>query len=63
MTPDFILQILLAICAGAGVYAAIKSDLTRAIITAERAEKDAGEAHQRLNLHIDNHNERASHAS
>lgn len=55
MSVEFVLQLIIGLGAGAGVYAAIKADLTRAIITAERAEKDAGEAHQRINLHIENH--------
>ena len=48
MTPEFFLQLFLAIAAAGGVYAAIKSDLTRAILTAEIALKDAGAAHQRI---------------
>ena len=55
MTIDFILQLLIGLGGAAGVYAAIKADLARAIITAERAEKDAGEAHHRINSHIDLH--------
>lgn len=55
MNPDFLLN-LAAIAAGAaGVYAAIRVDLTRAIITAEHAHKAAGEAHGRLDAHIENH--------
>lgn len=60
MSAEFILQLVLSAAAGAGIYAAIRADLTRAIITAERAEKDAGEAHQRLNLHIENHHIRTT---
>lgn len=60
MSVDFLLQLAMVFVGGAGVYAAIKADLTRAIITAERAEKDAGEAHNRLNLHIENHHRRSS---
>lgn len=58
MSPDFWLQLIIGIAAGAGVYAAIKSDLTRAIITAERAQLDATDAHKRLNSHIETHHER-----
>jgi hypothetical protein len=55
MSADFLLN-LVAIAAGAaGVYAAIRADLTRAIITAEHAHKAAGEAHGRLDLHIQQH--------
>ncbi len=58
MSPDFILQVIIGVGAGAGVYAAIKADLTRAILTAERAQLDATDAHKRLNSHIENHHER-----
>ena len=58
MTPELFLQLLLAIAAGAGVYAAIKADLTRAIITAERAEKDAESAHKRMDIHIETQHDR-----
>jgi len=60
MTPDFLLNLLAVVAGAAGVYAAIKADLTKAIITAERAEKDAGEAHQRINLHIENHHHKGA---
>jgi hypothetical protein len=58
MSPDFILQLIIGVAAAAGVYAAIKSDLTRAILTAERAQLDATDAHKRLNTHIETHHER-----
>ena len=54
---EILLQLLAAIAAGAGVYAAIRADLTRAIITAERAEKDAGELRGRLDNHLEHHPE------
>jgi len=58
MSMDFVLQLLIGFGGAAGVYAAIKADLAKAIITAERAEKDAGEAYTRLNSHIDLHHSR-----
>lgn len=53
MTPEFILQIIVAVAAGFGVYGAIRSDLTAAKIRAENAQKAADEAHQRLDRHIE----------
>lgn len=55
MSPDFILHLVVAIASGAGVYAAIKADLTRAIVTAEHAKESAGQAHGRLDDHIQQH--------
>lgn len=55
MTPEFLLNLLAIIAAAAGSYAAIKSDLTRAIVTAEQAAKDADKAHERLDDHIESH--------
>lgn len=52
LSPDFVLQLLVAIAAAAGVYAAIRADLTKAIITAEHARESATNAHIRLNEHI-----------
>lgn len=60
MTPDFILQVVVALAAAAGVYAAIRSDLTRAILTAERAQLDATDAHKRINTHIEGHQGRCA---
>jgi broad specificity phosphatase PhoE len=55
VTPEFLLN-LAAIAAGAaGVYAAIRADLTRAIVTAEMAAKAADQAHGRLDSHIETH--------
>ncbi len=58
MSLDFILQIGLAICAGAGVYAGVRGDLTRAIVKAEQALTDSAKAHDRLDSHIENHNKK-----
>lgn len=55
MNPDFVLNLIAIAAAAAGVYAAIRADLTRAIITAELAHKAAGEAHGRLDTHIQQH--------
>lgn len=52
MTPEFLLNLLAIIAAAAGSYAAIKADLTRAIVTAEQAIKDADKAHNRIDDHI-----------
>lgn len=48
MTPEMIMQVLGYFVGGAAVYAAIKSDLTRAIVMAEMATKSASEAHGRI---------------
>lgn len=45
---QLVISALVAIGAGIGVYAAIKSDLTRAILTAENARESAGNAHRRI---------------
>lgn len=52
MSPDFLLQLVVAIAAAAGVYAAIRADLTRAIVTADHAREAAKAAHGRLDVHI-----------
>lgn len=56
MSTDFWLQIILAVCAGAGVYAGVRGDLTRAIVKAEQALLDASKAHDRIDKHVENHN-------
>lgn len=58
--PNFLLQIFLAICAGAGVYAAIRVDLVSAKISAQQAAESAKEAHGRIDLHINYHMEKGS---
>lgn len=52
MSPEFLLQLVTAVAAAAGVYAAIRSDLSRAIVTAEHAREAAKAAHGRLDVHI-----------
>lgn len=63
MTIDFVLQLIIGLGAAAGVYAAIKSDLTRAIITAEQALLDAGKAHNKIDTHMNDHWKGAQHGS
>ena len=53
MTDGLLIQLLGYFCIAAATYAAIKSDLTRAILTAEQAQKAADECHVRLDKHID----------
>lgn len=48
MSIEMFLQVLGYFVSGAAVYAAIKSDLTRAIVTAEMAVKTADRAHERI---------------
>lgn len=64
MNPDFLLNLVMAVCAGAGVYAAIRVDLVTAKLRAEQALKDASKAHERIDLHINEHsNLRAHHGN
>ncbi len=55
MGAEFFLHLMMAFGAAAGVYAAIKADLTRAIVIAEQASKSAECAHTRLSEHVDHH--------
>jgi ribosomal protein S9 len=55
MSGDLIIQALMAFAGAAGAYAAIKADLTRAIITAEMSLKQSGQAHDRLTEHVERH--------
>ena len=48
MTPDFILQIIVAAAGGVGVYAAIRADLARLGLLAQHAHDSAKAAHQRI---------------
>lgn len=47
-TPDFLLQVMLAVGAGISVYAAIRADLAKAIAKAEEAAAAANKAHDRI---------------
>lgn len=53
ITPEFILQLIIAVGSAFGVYGAIRSDLAAALIRAEQAQKDADAAHDRLDRHIE----------
>lgn len=55
LTPEFLLQLLIAIGASFGVYAAIKADLREALLTAREAHESASNAHQRVDEHINIH--------
>ena len=50
MTVDasFLLQVLIALCSGAGVYAAIRADLARLHERAGHALASADKAHKRI---------------
>lgn len=48
MTPEFLLQLLVALGAPVAVYGAIKADLARAIEKAEQAANSATRAHERI---------------
>lgn len=48
MTPEFVLQIIVALGGPFAVYGAIKADLARALAKAEAAEAAAIRAHDRI---------------
>lgn len=52
MSPEFVLQLIIALgTIGGGsvaVYLALRADITRALITAEQAAKNAARAHARI---------------
>jgi len=48
VTPEFFLQLLVALGAPVAVYGAIKADLARALAKAEAAEAAAVRAHVRI---------------
>ncbi|WP_170094787.1 hypothetical protein [Simplicispira suum] len=50
MTPDFALQIVVALGGAAGVYAAIRADLARLTVIATQAQASAEAAHRRIDL-------------
>ena len=52
---NLLLQLLLIVATGGGVYAAVRADLREAMITAAGATKSADLAHQRINQHISDH--------
>jgi len=55
MSPEFMLQLVLAFGSAAGVYAAIRSDLVTAKLTAEQAMRDADRARERIDAHLSGH--------
>ncbi len=55
MNPDFWLQLILAVCAGVGVYVAIRVDLVTAKLRAEQAIENAGKAHDKIDTHLNDH--------
>lgn len=59
MTADLIIQLIGFGGVAAGLYAAIRSDLVRALITAEQAAKSADEAHGRIDLMLGERRHRA----
>lgn len=48
VTPEFLLQLIVALGAPVAVYGAIKADLARALAKAEAAEVAATRAHARI---------------
>lgn len=56
MSSELLVQLAGYFIGGAGVYAAIRGDLARAVTKAEQALADASKAHDRLDTHIENHN-------
>lgn len=55
MSADLLMQLAGIFAGGAGVYAAIRGDLAKAVTKAEQALLDASKAHDRLDVHIENH--------
>lgn len=56
MNAELLMQLAGYFVGGAGVYAAIRGDLARAVTKAEIALLDASKAHDRLDTHIEKHN-------
>lgn len=59
MSSEFVLQLLLIVATGGGVYAAIRADLALALHHAKEAVDSAQKAHERLSSHIEVHHTRA----
>lgn len=59
MTEELLFQLIGYFVGGAAVYAAIKADLTRAVLLAEQAAMNAEKAHGKIDLHINDHLRRA----
>jgi len=54
-SAEFLLQLLIAIGSGAGVYAAIRADLARLNQQAKTTESVANHAHRRIDDHLQTH--------
>lgn len=50
-----ILQLLLIVATGGGIYAAVRAELREAFVTATRAMIEADKAHTRIDVHINDH--------
>lgn len=48
MTPEFVLQIIIAVASGLAVYAGIRADLARLHERATNAQSSADKAHERI---------------
>lgn len=55
MDPQFILQVLVALGSGAGVYAAIRADLARLHERVDTARESADQAHKRIDNMMRHH--------
>lgn len=55
MNSEILMQLAGYFVGGAGVYAAIRGDLARAVTKAEQALLDSSKAHDRIDTHIENH--------
>lgn len=55
MTPEFLLNLIIAVATGAGIYTAIRVDLVMAKMRAEQAIADAGRAHEKIDNHLNSH--------
>ncbi len=51
--PEWLVSVIGMAFAAGGVYAAIRADLTRAIVIAENAMRAATEANARIDQHLD----------
>lgn len=53
MSQEMLIQLIGFAGVGAGLYAAIRADLVRALVTAEHAALEASEAHKRIDKFIE----------
>lgn len=54
MSSELLIQALMVFAGAAGAYAAIKADLTRAIVLSEQAAQKAETLRERIDHHIEN---------